>query len=227
MIDIVTTTLDESVVEGRRLGRHVRHDPRSRDYPAAQAPGIVSVRHKRHCPPFDQGHLGSCTGNAEAGLLMTEPFYRPGRVLTEADAVKLYSRATQLDNFAGEYPPKDTGSSGLAVMKAARGQGYVHAYSHAFGLQQALLALVLTPVITGVPWYEGFDHPDGHGRVAISGSVRGGHEFEVLGIDVQNKTVRACNSWGEKYGQHGYFEFTWDTWAQLLAEQGDVTTAVP
>jgi hypothetical protein len=223
--EIFTEQLDEREVSGHRLGRHVEHDERSRNFLAARAPKVVSVAHTRHCPPFDQGQLGSCTGNAEAGLLMTDPFFVTGRSLNESDAVALYEKATHLDRAKGSYPPDDTGSSGLAVMKAAKEMKYVSAYRHAFGLQHALEALVLSPVITGVNWYEGFDNPDSSGTVTISGSVRGGHEFEVVGIDADAKTVRACNSWGTTWADHGYFQFSWDTWDQLLQERGDVTTA--
>ncbi len=218
--------LEERIEPQRRLGRHVEHDPRSRNFPAPRRPiPLRNVLHQRHCPPFDQGNVGSCTGNAEAGLLMTEPFYTSGRVLTESDAVDLYSLATKLDRIKGDYPPDDTGSTGLAVMKAARQLGYIRGYTHAFGLQHALEALVLAPVITGVVWYEGFDTPDANGLISISGAIRGGHEFEVLGLDVDNKVVRACNSWGTGWGDQGYFQFSFDTWDQLLHQKGDVTTA--
>jgi papain like protease len=222
---IVTNIIPEQVDTAHRLGRHVRHDPRSWNFQAARAPKVVTTVHKRHCAPFDQGELGSCTGNAEAGLLMSDPLFQKGRVLTEEDAVKLYSQATHLDRVKGIYPPDDTGSSGLAVMKAAKQLGYITKYEHAFGLQQALEALVLSPVITGVNWYEGFDSPDSKGMVKISGGIRGGHEFEVVGVDAENQTVRACNSWGATWGDGGYFQFSWETWDQLLHEQGDVTTA--
>ena len=223
--EVFTAVLDEHEIPERRLGRHVEHDRRSRNFEAIRASKIVSVAHKRHCPPFNQGQVGSCTGNAEAGLLMTEPFFAPGRKLTETDAVELYTKATHLDRIKGSYPQDDTGSSGLAVMKAAKELGYIGGYRHAFGLQQALEALVLAPVITGVNWYEGFDSPDSSGTVKISGSVRGGHEFEIVGIDAEAKTVRACNSWDPTWADHGYFQFSWDTWDQLLHERGDVTTA--
>jgi hypothetical protein len=225
MADIVTELLEEQRVDGMRLGRHIRHDPRSWDFQAPRAPQVVDVAHQRQCPPFDQGQLGSCTGNAEAGLLMTDPFFTSGRVLGETEAVALYSLATKLDTIKGTYPPDDTGSSGLAVMKAAKQDGYVKGYAHAFGLQHALEALVLRPVITGVNWYEGFDKPDSTGHVQIAGSVRGGHEFEVVGIDVAQKRVRACNSWGPAWGDKGYFTFSWADWDRLLQERGDVTTA--
>jgi hypothetical protein len=222
--EVFSESLDEHAVSGHRLGRHVEHDERSRAFPAARAPKVVSVTHARHCPPFDQGQTGSCTGNAEAGVLMTDPLFVTGRSLSESDAVVLYEKATHLDRIKGVYPPDDTGSSGLAVMKAAKALGYITGYQHAFGLQHALEALVLAPVITGVSWFEGFDNPDADGMVTISGSIRGGHEFEVVGIDADAHTVRACNSWGADWGDHGYFQFSWDTWDQLLHERGDVTT---
>jgi hypothetical protein len=222
--EVFSESLDEHAVSGHRLGRHIEHDERSRAFPAARAPKVVSVAHTRHCPPFDQGQTGSCTGNAEAGVLMTDPLFVTGRSLSESDAVVLYEKATHLDRIKGSYPPDDTGSSGLAVMKAAKDLGYITGYRHAFGLQHALEALVLAPVITGVSWYEGFDSPDADGTVTISGSIRGGHEFEVVGIDSDARTVRACNSWGTDWGDRGYFQFSWDTWDQLLHERGDVTT---
>lgn len=220
--EIFRQQLEEQVVPEMRLGRHIAHDPRSWNFPAPMAPSLVTTLHKRVVPIFNQGELGSCTGNACAGALGTQPD-TVGDRFTEAEAVELYSMATHLDRTTGYYPPNDTGSSGLAVAKAARTKGYVESYSHAFGLDHALAALVLAPVITGVAWHEGFDHPDSKGFVTVGGSVRGGHEFCVVGLDVENKTVRAANSWGTTWADGGFFEFSWDDWGKLLAERGDVT----
>ena len=118
-----------------RLGRHVEHDPRSWSFSAGTS-AVKTVTHQRHGKAFDQGDLGSCTGNAMAGLLMTDPFWVQGRTLTEADAVKLYKVATTLDSIPGKYPPTDTGSSGLGVMKAAVKAGYIAGYAHTFALNQ-------------------------------------------------------------------------------------------
>src|SRR5580765_8579725 len=116
--------------EPRRLGRHVEHDPRSFAYKAETA-AIKSVTHRHYGPVFDQGYLGSCTGNAMAQRLMAVPFHHTlKRALTEQDAIDLYSVATVLDGYPGEYPPDDTGSSGLAVMKAAKKAGLISGYSH-------------------------------------------------------------------------------------------------
>jgi hypothetical protein len=220
-----TEHLPEIPVPGMRLGRNVDHDERSRGFPAMVAP-LRTVRHERHCPPYDQGELGSCTGNAMAGALMTEPLYQQGRDLGEKDAVELYAAATRLDRYPGVYPPDDTGSSGLAVAKAAKREGYIASYRHAFGLQQALGALVVGPVISGVKWYSSFDHPlpTGEVRRTAEAYLRGGHEIEVNGIDVENRRVWCVQSWGPTWGGlgDGTFWLSWDTWDALLQEQGDV-----
>lgn len=208
----------------RRLGRHVDHDPASWGFQAEQAAALKSVLHNRAAPPFDQGNLGSCTVHAAFGLMVTDPFAVPGRNFSERAIVTAYEWETAHDNVPGIYPPDDTGSSGLAACKTLRHLGLVKSYHHAFGLQAALAALVLKPVITGVNWYEGFDRPTSGGLVHISGQVRGGHEFEIVGVDVQAQLVRACNSWGNAWGDGGYFSFSWSDWDRLLSEQGDVTT---
>lgn len=230
--------IPQTHVDGKYLGRHIEHDPLSFDFPAAQATKVKSVMHARHGSVFNQGNIGSCTGNAMAGLLMTDPIWVPGRELTEEDALAIYELGTKLDGFPGDYPPDDTGSSGLGVARAARKMGEIKTYRHAFGIDQALRALTLRPTISGVPWYSGFDEPDADGLVQISGSIRGGHEFVQVGIDVDNWLVWNDNSWDTSWGvtgpegafadgvtPGGMFCFTFDTWAALLKQQGDVLTA--
>lgn len=226
MIDVTPLRIEcvEPIAPGlRRLGRHVVHDPRSKKYPAAGAAELKTTRHVRHVPIFDQGELGSCTGNACAGMLSTGPF--PGR-LTEADAVALYSEATHLDRVRGTYPPTDTGSSGLAVMKAAQKRGLVKDYRHAFGLQHTLAALVLSPLILGMSWLTGCDTPDRHGVVRWEGPSRGGHEVELVGLDCESRLVWIANSWSERWGLGGYFAMTWTDLERVLADRGDVTVGV-
>lgn len=222
-------TLTERIVDGHRLGRHIEHDPRSRNFRVEvdHAAPLRTVHHRRYGEPFDQGNVGSCTGNAVAGALNTAPLHAAGHhLLTEMDAVALYELATVIDSIPGSYPPDDTGSSGLAVAKAAQEQGLISSYRHAFGIDDALQALMAGPVITGVDWYSAFDSPDASGLVSIDGSVRGGHEFEVLGYDAHTQTVVAENSWGVGWGQRGRFRFAVATWAALLADGGDVTVFV-
>jgi len=217
-----------------RLGRHVEHDQRSRRYAAAvsDAP-LQRIRHKRHGHVFDQGSVGSCTGNAVAGACNTEPLHRRyGRLLLERDAVAVYAMATKLDGFPGEWPPDDTGSSGLAACKAAVELGFLTGYQHAFGVDHALQALQLGPVVTGIDWYDGFDRPDHHGKVEIAGEVRGGHEVLVVGYHPApsgaplDALVECWNSWGPGWGRFGRFTFTVRTWGSLLERDGDVTVPI-
>lgn len=238
-VKVVRRVLDEHVVDGRRLGRHVEHDPRSRDFAfKVDAPAkveLIAVEHKRYGSIFDQGNLGSCTGNAAAGAKNTEPLYHSGsaHTLTESGAKDLYSLASRLDGLSdGYWPPTDTGSSGLAVAKAAKQQGIIGSYSHAFDMDAALAALQAGPVITGVDWYEGFDEPDpGTGLVVIAGQVRGGHELVARGYEPaaspDDALILLDNSWGTGWGLSGHFKWTVATWRKLLDAQGDVTVLNP
>jgi len=209
---------------GGRLGRHVHHDERSRAYRVTPHPAPKSVTWKRHVKPFDQGDLGSCTGNAMAGALSTAPFTHR---FTERRAVTLYEQATALDDVPGQYPPDDTGSSGLAVAKAAQSDGLIATYLHCFSLADVISALQDGPCIAGTNWYTGMDTPYADGIVHATGTVRGGHEYELVGVDLDSEYFLACNSWGTSWGPlGGYFKIPFADFTRLLAEQGDVTVPV-
>jgi hypothetical protein len=219
------------ITERYTLGRHIEHDERSKNYTIKQlAPAPKNVEYQRHCAPFDQGTLGSCTGNAMAGVLMTSPFWKPGRLLVESDAVRLYSEATLLDNIQGNYPPDDTGSTGLAVAKAAQREGWIPGYEHAFGLDQLLHGLSQRPGLLGLNWYTSFDTPLNTGECPLTpnASVRGGHEVEMFKLDVKKKQVWCYQSWGPAWGglRNGTFWLSFATLTRLLAEQGDATFPV-
>jgi hypothetical protein len=208
------------------LGRNVNHDERSRNFPAPTIQVIQTVKHRRYGDILDQGQVGSCTGNALAGAINTAPLRLPGRVMHEKDALRFYSLGTALDNYPGSYPPDDTGCDGLSVCKAGVQLGYLSSYTHAFGFDHLLGALMLSPVIIGINWYEGFYNPSSTGFVDFSGSVAGGHEIEVLGYDAKARFFTLANSWGKGWGLKGYFRMTDAVMTRLLSEQGDVTVPV-
>lgn len=224
---IQKVALPETLLSGRRLGRHVVHDDRSWLYPAAMAADLRTVMHRTHYKPFHQGDIGMCTGVSAVEMLMTEPFWRKDRVLDLDNAQSIYAAASKVDGIRGVFPPDDVGSSGLAVMKICKKRRYIREYRHTFGFDQALRALVLRPVIAGVNWYEGFDKPSRSGECKLGGDVRGGHEVVLDGIDVERKRVWGHQSWGSEWGENGRFFWSFTTFEQLLHEEGDVTTAVP
>lgn len=234
--------IPELPIEGRRLGRHVNHDPRSLAFQVVAGPrgALVSVRHERFIPVLNQGSLGSCTGNAAEGAIGSGDLYPalpanlPARPTGDADvdenqAVALYSAATSLDSYAGEYPPDDTGSDGLSVAKAALAAGLISGYTHATSLDAALTALAQRPVIAGINWYSSFDEPDRSGRIAIKRGayVRGGHEICLDELDVERRLIGFTNSWGSSWGLEGRAFISWDDFERLLSEDGDVTAFVP
>jgi hypothetical protein len=218
--------IDETIDPSRRLGRHVVHDPHSKGYPAARAPRIVSVRHAATGLPLNQGQIGSCTANALCGALDSAPNLNGGNPLNEHEAIKVYELETRLEGQP--YPPNDPGGSGLMVCKAAKQMGLISSYDHAFGIRHALEALVQRPVITGISWYDSFDNPDPSGlvRIAPGATVRGGHEIVADEIDAPNELVWFWNSWGPGWGVGGRFCMSFDTWDQLLQQNGDVTVPI-
>lgn len=219
--------LPETLVAGKRLGRHVKHDPRSREFPADSASRVVSVKHDASALPLDQEDHHCSTAHSLCGALNCGINSREGVLYREADAIRVFRLAATLN---GDDPDGRPGSSGLMACKAARDLGLIQEYRHAFGIDHALHALVLRPVMTGIKWYSSFDEPDpttGLVELAESAVLRGGHEVLVHEIDVENGLVWCWNSWGSRFGLGGRFCMSFDTWAQLLGDDGDVTVPIP
>jgi hypothetical protein len=214
---------------GGRLGRHQHFDDRSWNFPVTlrKAAAIQTRTWNRTLKAFNQGDLGACTGNGATGVLCTEPYKQAGVRYSEALARKVYSQATRDDTIVGVWPPKDTGSTVLAAMKALKGLGLAKGYRWCFSLDDVLKTLATVgPVEVGLNWYEGFDKPDAKGLVKLGGAVRGGHAFELLGVDAERKLVWAINSWGPTWGLDGRFAFSWKDLDRLLHEDGEATTVI-
>jgi hypothetical protein len=212
-----------------RLGRNVRHDPKSWmfAYPTA---GLTPapVRWQRAVPIFDQGNVGSCTGNAGIGALCTGSLWPivPSTRYTpdESGALALYSDAEDGD---GPYPPNDNGSNGLSIAKALTRGRMIPGYRHTFTLDDALRALTQTPLITGISWYDDMFHPTREGVVRPTGSLAGGHEIVVDEHDPARGLVGFSNSWGAGWGVGGRFYLSTEDYGRLLDDAGDVTVLLP
>src|SRR6266508_253109 len=126
-----------------RLGRNLWLDGRSlahmvENSVAAMSGCLQSTQWNRVLTILDQGDLGSCTGNAGAGGLGTEPFYDAvGREVlpeptdaqaAEQFAVDPYSAATQIDAFPWGTRPttrvRPTLPSSRSSKTAGRSSGF-------------------------------------------------------------------------------------------------------
>lgn len=232
----MTIILPERPENPHRLGRHQWADPMQEKLDARKLFGkpelpTESVEHKRNCDPWNQGELGSCTANAAMGTLMTDPYYSgKWKPFTEDDCVNLYKLETRLDenDIPGEYPPEDTGSTGPWSMRALAQIGYVKSYRHATDYVTALNLLIDGPISIGVSWYQSMFEPDDKGQIHVDteSDLAGGHQISVVGLDVDEKLIKICNSWGVNWGVGGYCYLSWDDFDYLLKNGGDAVQPV-
>jgi hypothetical protein len=220
------------------LGRTVEHPVANRAFPYPQRTVAkpVSVTWPTSAPILDQGNVGSCEGNTAIEWLNCDiavknrvrstfqPKMTAKQFLREADAVKAYSKATELDDdgVATKYPPSDTGTSAVGIAKAMQFYKAIDQYTWSFGWDHFVAAIQNQPVMLGTNWYSGMFNPDRKGYVEISGDVAGGHAYLARGIDYQNQRVLCRNHWGAQWGIKGEFWLRFPTLQRLLKEQGDV-----
>lgn len=219
-----------------RLGRQVRHDPRSAEFRMAPPAEWRSVWHKRHVPAYDQGSYGSCTIQTLCGILSTRPFTH--RYRSQRNMLRLYSYVTGIDPFDGAWPPNDTGSSGLAAMKTGRDKlGAYSTYSHGFGIHEGLGLLLDRPgrrgtsIGIGTYWLDTMDTKSVTGGTITAADIRrgrsrGGHEYQASGLllaeegRLQSSDLVECwQSWGLGLPP---FYLTVEALDMLLQRQGDV-----
>lgn len=234
-MDLIYAERIPVITAQRGFGRHIRHDPRSRQYRVPRRETIRSVQHTSNIPALDQGDLGQCTGAAALKCLSYDPFYSqlnrrfPAFRWDISTATQIYSFNTQNDSFAGTYPPEDTGSDGLASGDTLKKLGWISGYQHAFGFADLLSALQVGPVSMGSNWYSSMSTPTSAGEVRITSSafLEGGHQYCLDGVDVAQQRVWGQQSWGPNWGLGGRFWMSYKTTQRLLSESGDVVSFVP
>lgn len=224
------------------LGRHVNHDPRSRNY-ENKPKKLVRPRSRMHeirANALNQADLGSCVGHTAAqwlnctltaknrrrGLMPGRRMslgFKPASYLNDEDARTLYSAASKADEFDGAWPPTDTGSSGLGGAKALQKYGFIENYYHVFDFETLVATIVEQPAMLGVNWYQGMFDPDKKGVIRPTGSAMGGHEILIRGVDFTNQRFRLRNQWSPEWGIKGDCFISFTDMQRLLKEQGDVT----
>lgn len=210
-----------------RLGRQCVHDERSRGFAfQAEAPPRRDIQLRGYYPrPLPSQRIGCCTGVDQAVKCNTAGSRVAGVILGMGTAEKIYSIATGLDPWPGEYPPTDTGSSGLAACKASESLGLIDRYEWIFNGPDGILAALAAghPVGAGTWWYDSQFSPDPTtGLVQVTGRKAGGHEWTVTGYRKKyDAFVGQC--WWGAWGLHGSGRFLIrrNDLAVLLADDGD------
>lgn len=216
------------------LGRHIEHHEASKRFlvPAKATATFTVVKYTGIAPILNQGNLGACTGYSCTALYS---YIEPNLATLpstpeewDALAKKVYSVGTQNDEFDGEYPPDDTGSSGIGVAKASQKLGFASGYLHITSPAALAAALETGPVIVGTVWYNSMFDPDANGNIKVNtrSGVAGGHEY-VLDEVTADGRFGFRNSWGEDWGVGGRFYMKQKDFLKLLADDGDATQLVP
>lgn len=214
-----------------RLGRTIiDHNPQNRNFPtrgvlhATDAP--LRDRIWRRGRAYDQGQTSKCVAYTGKGLLNTAPLSKNAdyRVRSRYSVNAFYDGAREND----EWPGSDyDGTSARGLMRYLVGIGLVREYRWCFGLHDVLQVLShYGPVALGVWWYDSMFSTDSLGRLSISGDLAGGHEVELLGLDLESQEVVGMNSWGEDWGDRGRFRLSFPDLDRLLNEDGDAVTVV-
>jgi len=237
-----TLTIVKFEPTDRRLGRHVEHDSRSRDFAVREAkkPPTATIFWEDDAPILDQGNLGGCVGWTGADIL-NMAMYKPVRdkvngskFFDNTDGKNFYHLATVADNISGTYPPDDTGSSGLGLAKALMRLGYIDRYTHAFTWNAYLTAIAAGPVAAGTLWTNKMFNPDKNGVVHVGSlsqsNIAGGHEFSIRGRNDTTKLNLCRNHWTNTWDTEadgpkvpGEFWLTDADLQLLLKNQGDIT----
>lgn len=216
--------------------------PDQRDYlfvrPARGAALPPQTDLRPNCPPiFDQGDLGSCTGNAIAGLLgyraivAGKPLaysrlfiYYEERVIehtVKQDAGAMIRDGMKACAKVGAcletLMPYDVAKFARAPSQAAvadAAQRRIAAYHRVDSVDAMRAALANgNPVVFGFTVYESFESK----AVAKSGvvpmpgkkeSVLGGHAVLAVGYDDHSQRALVRNSWGQGWGLGGSGYFT-------------------
>lgn len=198
--------------------------------PASNLPTSVDLRSKMP-PIFDQGQLGSCTGNALAGQMgflhsdvsvFSRLFIYYGERVIEhtvntdsgaqiRDGIKFLANNGAPSETLWPYDIAKFKTKPKAPVFKAAIPYKISDYTRLVTLQDMLSCLASgMPFVFGFTVYDSFESE----QVAQSGildlpkkgeKVLGGHAVEAVGYDQTTQRFIVRNSWGTSWGQEGYF----------------------
>lgn len=212
-------------------GRVINHDPRSLAFKVPLDVEIKTINWEHKAPVLHQGTSNACTGmaftqmvNMECNTELRKKISGKTDYLDDQFAYQVYSKATEIDEFPGQMPTEDTGSSALAVCKVAHRAEWISKYQTAIGWEECQKAIQTSPVMIGVLWTNMMNQPRDDGFIEPLGNELGGHEVLMTGLDVENQYVTLLSSYGESYGHRGQVKMKVDQFSWLLHQLGDAMT---
>jgi len=187
----------------------------------------------------DQGRCGTCVGKAvstaaETGYKQKEKLPEGG-----LSALFIYVRSKQEDGIPdvqGTYPRvalKVAQKEGTApevkfpyslladclkipdipsVALTTAGDYKIKAYARLWTLDEIKQALAVGKIVVGgILVTSSFIEWDGQGNIGVpQGYIYGGHAVVFCGYDDTRKAIRGVNSWGERWGDKGFFWLSYD-----------------
>lgn len=217
-----------------KFGRTIQHDARSLEYKVPLESEIKSILWRQKAPVLNQGSSNACVGMAFTQML-NAAIFNDLRVkiagskayLDEQFAYKAYQSATEIDEFVGQFPTEDTGTSALAMCKVALRNGWISEYQTAIGWEEVKKAIQTKPVLIGTFWTAQMNRPDDNGFIEPVGQELGGHEVLMIGLNVEKEYVTLLSSYGDTYGKQGRVKMKFNYFAELLHNSGDAMIIKP
>lgn len=219
------------IARSKGLGRIPHADPRSslyrmNDYLRPALVGTTLPEKKLWTPGkvLDQGQEGSCVGHGWTAWNNARPRGHEQQKGHEF-AVKWYHTAQENDPWPGE---DYEGTATVAGAKVGRMWGLLEAWVNATSADDVYAFLGLKGgVVLGTVWKESMDHmkPGYFLEVDLSSRTRGGHCYFAQGY-LEDETVVCQNSWGDDYGDEGFFYLKRPDFEKLLYANGDAIGAI-
>lgn len=225
------------------------HVPK-RTFKVEHLPPLVDLR-DRFPPVFDQGRLGSCTANSLLGVFQFDDLTFNGSRLflyfnerkmdgdVPEDAGSTISQGVKALTLYGvceeQLWPYDINKFKVTPDSHCYKDGLLHkaiTYEHVTQTEESMKSCLASgyPIALGIAVYESFESPE----AAKTGNVPlpkegekelGGHAIVCCGYDDEKKSWIMRNSWGESWGEKGYFYLPYEylTDANLCSDLWKIT----
>jgi hypothetical protein len=171
---------------------------------------------------LNQGSTNSCVGHACAHFILAAP-----RMTHDVDAIALWRRAQELDEFPGNEGT-NTGTSVRAGFEALQELNLITGDYRWADNADETLRFILTrgPVVVGSKWYPGMSEPTNNVLRLTGDAGDSGHAYLLFGFSPDHDGFMVANSWGAGWALDGCAFLPYDALEQLMEEGGVVCSAI-